>query len=90
MKINQDDKLQRLLGLDSFFSNAGYKEFNEQVEGFVIYADTKVGEVLKNAVSPDDLERLNYNLGVRQGLQMVLNLIQGFKDDLEEKSASQA
>ncbi len=70
---NQQKKAEMLSVLSA-------KEFRYDLAGFKEYAEEQIGDQDK-PVTPDGLCKLNFDLGRKAGLEMVLSLLQSYEDE---------
>lgn len=78
-----DEEMQRKLAIESLFKSQGYSLLKAELDNFIEYADGCVAEHQSNGpVSVAKLDKLNHDLGRKAGLQMVLNVIQQFEEEL--------
>ena len=71
-----DEEYQRKAKLDSLMSSAGMFVLKEDMADDMAYADGQIDSMKKGFISEAGLCRLNYNLGIKAGLEMVLNRLQ--------------
>lgn len=64
--------------------------FKEDFGAYCTFIQSQLDEQMAKCVTPDGLEKLNFNLGIKQGCQAVLNLLEDYKNEIQEKSANQA
>lgn len=88
MDINKDDVLLRKLALDSLFNNGGYKILEDELNSQKEYVDEQVDSDLRQgALDVADLHKLNYNLGRKSGLYLVLTILDNLKSELAGEQA---
>ncbi len=84
------DNMQRKLSLKAFLSCSGYKIFREELDLYYENADNRVINKYKKAIGLDGLSDLNFDLGEKTGLGKVLNILESYKLELEDKSQADA
>ena len=77
-----DETLQRKLKLQSLMEAAGLVVFKEDIDDDMAYAESQINDSKKGFISESGLNRLNYNLGIKAGLQMALNRLANYEDEL--------
>lgn len=83
--IEKNDAMQRKMALKSFLESAGFKIFKEELDNFVQYANECVEQQKSEGAIPlDGLSKLNYNFGCTRGLKMVLNVLDQYREELED------
>lgn len=58
-------------------------EFRSELDGFKQYAEEQIGKQDK-ALTSDGLCKLNFDLGRKAGLEMVLMLLQSYEEELAQ------
>lgn len=79
---------ERLLSLKAFFSSPGFKIFMEEFAALKAKCDSDLSSTLKFPVQSDELGKLNFDLGFRDGLESLDLTLQAMKDELDESSSS--
>lgn len=80
----QEEEYQYKTKIQSLIQAAGMIPFKADINDCVNYANGEIDKS-KNKVgfiSESGLSKLNYDLGRKSGLEMVLNILQGYEDDL--------
>lgn len=77
-----DEKMQNKMALESLVGSAGMRVFKADLNDLVLYADSEIVANKKGHITSEKLSKLNYDLGRKQGLEMVLNVLQGYEDEL--------
>ncbi len=80
----KEDSYQRKLGLQGFLDNS--KLFKEDLDDAIAFADAELASDIKGFVTAQKHDKLNFDLGRKAGLEMVLNLLQNYADDLTGES----
>lgn len=73
----------RRRAIRSFLDNRGFKLFMEELKSHMDTANVDIENRLKNGVKGDELESLNFDLGVKSGLQRVLYVLEGFAEEAQ-------
>ena len=81
--------LQRKLALKMFLESAGYMIFVQELQTYYDGASNRVINKYKGSIALDGLSALNYDLGEKSGLGKVLNILDNYKEELEDNSSSQ-
>lgn len=80
------DLMQRKLLINSFLSCSGFKVFLEELEDRKNAVQVKIDN---HERSPEDsLAGHNFRIGRKTGIQDVLDIIDGFREELEESLES--
>lgn len=79
--------MQRKLALKSLLESSGYKLFLKELELHLECVINKVEKHQSECVKLDVLSELNYDLGKKAGLKIVLSILESFKEELENKSS---
>lgn len=78
-----DATIQRKLMLQGLMENAGMRELKADLADDMAYANSEVEKMMKvGFISESGLNKLNYCFGLKAGLEMVLNRLAGYEDDL--------
>lgn len=73
---------QNKLALQSLLESAGMRVLKADLSDLVLYADSEIESAKKTYVPDAKLAKFNYDLGRKAGLEMVLNTLQGYEDEL--------
>lgn len=84
------DKLARKLALSSFLGSPGFRLFAEEIGTNVEFNQNEIDKLTKCCVDPKQLCHFNYNLGTKNGMKIVLNILESFKEELKDNSPEQA
>lgn len=79
--------MQRKLALKSLLESSGIKLFNEELQLHIDCVINKVDKHQSECVNLETLSELNYDLGKKAGLEIVLSILRSFKEELENKSS---
>ena len=77
----EPDKMQRKLLLEGLLSSPGFKEFEYELNELVLGVGSECDNSARNPMSGDALNFMN---GKKLGLQYVVDLMRGFREELEE------
>ncbi len=77
-----DETLQRKLAVNSLMGSAGLTIFKADMSEDMAYVNAEIEKVTKRYIDNKSLSLLNYNLGMKAGLEMVLNRLANFEDEL--------
>ena len=77
----EDLAYQRKLALQGLMENAGMKILKNDLDDDWVYALNEINKA-KGPVDHKALSKLNFDLGRKAGLEMVLNRLAGYEDDL--------
>ncbi len=75
------DELDRKMALKSLFDSQGFKLFKEELDGLIDSNEIKRDHLSKES---SDGETLNFINGNKCGLQSVVYVLDGFREELEE------
>ncbi len=90
MEIQNDVQMQRALGLHYMFDSAGFKIFEHDLSELKEYAEGQIQQSHNEGFyTADRLSKLNYDLGRKAGLEMVLNVITQLREELNDKSLAE-
>lgn len=78
-----EEEFQYKIKIQSLLEASGFEIFKADLDGFMEFADAQTQIQLgKGHLSADGLELFNYNLGRKSGLEMVLNLLAQYAEEL--------
>lgn len=75
-------KHQNKLALQGLMESSGMRVFKADLSDLVSYADSEVDSCKKSFIPENKMAKLNFDLGRKAGLEMVLNTLQGYEDEL--------
>lgn len=75
-----DKQFQRKLALQELMECAGMREFKADISDDIAYVLANLD--VKGFITDDKLAKFNYDLGMKAGLEMVLNRLAGYEDEL--------
>lgn len=80
----KDQDYQERLKLQHFLESAGMQIFKAELNDDVDYASNEIDKSMNRVgfISAGGLNKLNYDLGRKAGLQMVLNRLASYEDNL--------
>lgn len=79
--MDKQDKLyQRKMALQELMGGAGMKSFKEDLADDMAYINANLD--WKGCINETGLCKLNYDLGMKAGLEMVLNRLASYQDEL--------
>lgn len=84
------DNQQRRLALKNFLSCSGFRIFMEDVKNFIDTNQNDIDKRLGKPISADELASLNQDLGQKCGMKSILNVLEGYKEELESNSPGKA
>lgn len=73
---------QNKLALQGLMENAGMRILKADLADILLYADSEIDSCKKGFIAESKLSKLNFDLGRKAGLEMVLNTLQGYEDEL--------
>jgi hypothetical protein len=79
-----DDKLARKKVLSQYLLSEGHSEFLKELSDHLTCADSEISEQQRSFISEVGLNKLNFNLGIKSGLNRVLNILNSYKEELED------
>ena len=82
-----NDKMQRKLALKSFLGSSGFKIFAEELGTYVDSNQARLNAILRKPVAPEELADLNINLGIKTGVNAILNILENLRQELEDTSS---
>lgn len=77
-----DSVMQEKMAMSELMGCAGMKVFKADLSDDMSYVINEIGKVTKKSIDQKDLSLLNYNLGLKAGLEMALNRLANYEDDL--------
>lgn len=77
-----EEQHQYKLAIQHLMESAGMRVLKSDLNDDIAFANAEVGRVTKKFVNQNSLAELNYNLGLKAGLEMVLNRLANYEDDL--------
>lgn len=77
-----EQKHQNKMALQSLIEASGMRIFKADLSDLMSYADSEINSCKKGFVPENKMAKLNYDLGRKAGLEMVLNTLQGYEDEL--------
>lgn len=77
-----DEKYQRLTSVQSLMESAGMRVLKQDLADDLAYAEVEIESDKKNFINESKLAKLNFDLGRKAGLEMVLNRLDEYKDEL--------
>ena len=77
------EPMQRKLALQSFMGGHGYKLFQEEMGNLEVWAEVERKKMEDGFITESGLSRLNYILGIKQGLERVQCVLSGVREELE-------
>ena len=81
--------MQRKFALKGLLESAGFKILVEDLSLYCQKVDNSVINRSSKPIGLDGLSNLNFELGEKSGLGIVLNLIESYKQELIDKSSNQ-
>jgi hypothetical protein len=84
------DLFQRKLALKAFLMHPIYLEFRDELLNGMSYATDEMDKIMQHPLKSEDLNKINFELGVKAGLQQVLNLLTNLEDELRDNSREDA
>jgi len=83
--VDKEEQFQNKLALQGLMENAGMRIFKADLADDIAYADAQINGMLKNMsgyISEKGLNKLNFDLGRKAGLEMTLNRLMNYEDEL--------
>lgn len=77
-----EQKHQNKMALQSLIEASGMRVFKADLSDLVAYAESEIDSCKKGFIPENKMAKLNYDLGRKAGLEMVLNTLQGYEDEL--------
>ena len=65
----------------SLLTNKGFKLFREELMELVNGHNQEIKNMLNQSIKGDEIDKLNFSLGIKSGLQRVLHIIGSIEDD---------
>lgn len=78
-----DEKMARKQLLNSFLNSAGFHEFFSDLMEHVKGVEGQIEDNTRGYINASRLDVFNYNLGEKAGLKRVLNILEGYQEELE-------
>ena len=76
----KDSQFQRKLALQELMECAGMREFKADLSDDMAYVLANLD--VKGFITNDSFAKYNFDLGMKAGLEMVLNRLAGYEDEL--------
>lgn len=77
-----EERHQNKLALQSLIEASGMRVFKADLSDLMLYSVSEIESCHKGFVPEGKLAKLNFDLGRKAGLEMVLNTLQGYEDEL--------
>ena len=77
-----DKEYQRKTTVQSLVESAGMRLFKEELNDALAYVDAEINSAKKGFIQSSRLDKLNFDLGMRKGLEMVVNILVNFEDEI--------
>lgn len=84
-----EDLHQRKLAIKAFLESSGFRLFAEEVAMHTEDLKNKTEKMLQKPLTADEMQTLNFKLGTKNGIQVILNILENFKQELLDNSSSQ-
>lgn len=81
--------MQRQLALKGFLESQGFRIFLEELNLFYKDAENRVINKSSKPVGLEVLNLLNFDIGEKSGLNKVLCILEGYAEELKDKSSSE-
>lgn len=85
---SKEDQFQNRLALQGLMENAGMRILKADLADDMAYAMAELDKDMKGYVTEARVAKLNYDLGLKAGLEMTLNRLQNYEDELVGESKS--
>lgn len=73
----------RKRAIRSFLDNRGFKLFKEELDSLFDGIKAEIELRTSQSLKMDELEKLNFDLGYKSGLQRVLYVLEGFEEEAQ-------
>ncbi len=90
MELVLDERMQRLEALNSLMGSSGMAVFMEEFKNLQIGAQSQIDSLECASVDQSKLAKLNYELGKKKAYQIVLEVLDSFREELEERNSPSA
>lgn len=74
------------MALKTFLTCAGFKLFAEDLASFIDANQAGIEKILLKPLGTEETTILNRKLGVKNGTQVVLNILESYKEELNDRS----
>lgn len=88
MEIVANDAMQRKEALNSLMGSAGMKILLEAIGDVQAGVDSQLESAMHEAIDQSKLAKLNFQLGKKKAYTIVLEILDSFKEELEERENS--
>ena len=87
-----DPEYQRRVGLHALLSCGGYKTLVEELKNLQIGVESQLESQMHESIDQAKLAKLNFQLGKKKAYEIVFEVLDSFKEELEDhdNSPSQA
>ncbi len=80
-----DERMQRLEALNDLMGSSGMKILGEALRDLQIGNDSQLESAMHNSIDQSKLAKLNFDLGKKKAYEIVFEVLDSFKEELEER-----